>query len=166
MPELAKKKAPRASKPSAHPPFSEMIATAIKDLADKKGSSRIAIKRHILAKFKLEDTKANNTWLNLALRRGVTSGQLTPNKHHAGLFRILKTKKSAGEKSAEMTPKKSAVKKTPKKTPVKKAVKAKSPLKKAAKAVKKTPKKSPAKKVGRPKKIAAKKPAVKKAAKK
>ena len=165
MPELTKKKVPRASKPSAHPPFSEMIATAIKDLADKKGSSRIAIKRHILGKFKLEDTKANNTWLNLALRRGVTSGQLTPNKHHAGLFRILKTKKSAGE-SSEKTPKKSAVKKTPKKTPVKKAVKAKSPVKKTAKAVKKTPKKSPAKKVGRPKKIAAKKPAVKKAAKK
>ena len=38
-----------------------MIAKAIVGLAEKKGSSKVAIKKYILANFKVEDTEATNT---------------------------------------------------------------------------------------------------------
>ena len=167
MPESVKKKGTRAKRPAGHPPFSEMIRTAITDIADKKGSSRIAIKKYILDHFNVEDTKANNSRLNVSLRRGIAGGKLTTARHHAGHFKVPKPgKRAAGKSPKKKTPKKKSADKT---TP-KKAEKAKSPVKKAVKALKKTPKKSPAKKVGRPKgsvkKVLAKKPTVKKAAKK
>ena len=142
--KAAKPKAPK--KAASHPPFGEMIAKAIVALADKKGSSKVAIKKYILANFKVEDNKKSNTSLNLALKKGVAGGKLVTAKGHAGTFKAAKVEK----------PKK-AVKKSPKKAAVKKVVK-KSPKKVAAKkpaAAKKTPKKAAAK----PKKaVSAKKP--------
>ena len=38
-----------------HPPYNEMIADAIATLADRGGSSLIAIKKHIGAKYKLKE---------------------------------------------------------------------------------------------------------------
>lgn len=177
------KKAAKPRKPAAHPPYGEMIAKAIVGLADKKGSSKVAIKKYILANFKVEDTKTTNTQLNLALKRGVAGGKLITAKGHAGTFKAAKAekpkkvvkkspKKAAAKKpAAKKTPKKAAKKPAAKKSPAKKAAakkpaakKAKSPAKKAAKpkaakkpAAKKTPKKAV-------KKPAAKKPAAKKAA--
>ena len=183
------KKVAKPKKPAAHPPYGEMIAKAIVGLADKKGSSKVAIKKYILANFKVEDNKVTNTQLNLALKRGVAGGKLITAKGHAGTFKAAKAekpkkvvkkspKKAAAKKpAAKKTPKKAAKKPAAKKSPAKKAAKKpaakKSPAKKAAKpkaakkpAAKKTPKKAvkkPAAKKSPAKKPAAKKPAAKKA---
>ena len=174
------KKVAKPKKPAAHPAYAEMIAKAIVGIADKKGSSKAAIKKYILANFKVEDTKATNTQLNLALKRGVAGGKLVTAKGHAGTFKaakaekpkkkvVKKTPKKAVKKPAAKKPaaKKPAAKKSPKKVAKKPAAKKpaakKSPAKKAVKKVVKKPaaKKTPKKVVKKP---AAKKPAAKKAA--
>ena len=159
------KKAAKPRKPASHPPYGEMIAKAIVGLADKKGSSKVAIKKYILANFKVEDNKVTNTQLNLALKRGVAGGKLITAKGHAGTFKAAKAEKP--KKVVKKTPKKAvkkpAAKKTPKKAAKKPAAK-KSPAKKAAKKPAAKKAKSPAKKAAKPK--AAKKPAAKKTPKK
>ena len=159
------KKVAKPKKPAAHPPYGEMVAKAIVGLADKKGSSKVAIKKYILANFKVEDTKATNTQLNLALKRGVAGGKLVTAKGHAGTFKaakVEKPKKVAKKSPKKAAAKKPAAKKTPKKAAAKKPAAKKSPAKKAAK--KPAAKKSPAKKAAKPKAAAAKKPAAKKPA--
>lgn len=162
-PAPAKKatKVKKPAKPATHPKFSEMIAAAITALKDRKGSSCIAIKKYILANYKV-DEKAVNTFVKANLNRGVKSGALKQVKGTgaSGSFKLAekaapkkkaaakKTKKPAAKK-APAKPKKAA--KSPKKTATKKAA---DKPKKAAK----SPKKPVAKK--------AKKPAAKKAAKK
>jgi len=161
------KKASKPRKPASHPPFANMVSLAIEDLGAKRGSSRIAIKKHLLAVFGLEDNLANNKRINLALKRGVESGNLTTNRYHAGHFKNVKAegKAAKADKSSKATPKKVATMKTGK-VPMKKVAKAptktKTPTKKAAKNV---AKKTPTKKAAKPK-LAAKKPAVKKTPKK
>jgi histone H1/5 len=186
----AKPKVVKPKKPAAHPAFGEMIAKAIVGLADKKGSSKVAIKKYILANFKVEDNKKTNTNLNLALKKSVSGGKLSTAKGHSGTFKATKVekpkkvktspkkaaKKPAAKKSPKKVAKKSAVKKSVKKVApeptkavtAKKAVSAKKAVKpKAAKL-----KKSPTKKAAKPKAVkktpakkpVAKKPAVKKAA--
>ena len=160
------KKVAKPRKPAAHPTYGEMIAKALMAIADKKGSSKPVIKKYILANFKVEDSKATNTHLNLALKRGVAGGKLVTAKGHAGTFKaakVEKPKKVAVKKSPKkVAAKKPAAKKTPKKA-VKKPAAKKTPAKKAA-AKKPAAKKSPAKKAA--KKPAAKKPAAKKTPKK
>merc|ERR1712087_366185 len=136
----AKKLIKKPKKRPSHPPFNDMIAESIEALAEKRGSSKIAIKKQILAEYRIEDTKANNTQINLALRRCVASGKLFRNRYHAGLFKNVKPGK--GEKSAKDTPKKAKAKSG--KTPTKKAkTLTKTPVKKVAK-------KTPIKKVVKP----------------
>ena len=103
--KAAKPRAPR--KAASHPPFNEMIAAAIVALADRKGSSKIAIQKYILAHYNVEDNKMSNTNLNRALKRGVTAGKLVTAKGHAGSFKAAKAEK----------PKKAAAAKTPVKKP-------------------------------------------------
>ena len=76
-PAPAKKatKVKKPAKPATHPKFSEMIAAAITALKDRKGSSCIAIKKYILANYKV-DEKAVNTFVKANLNRGVKSGAL------------------------------------------------------------------------------------------
>ena len=151
-------KAAKPEKTVSHPPFIDMVAEAIKSLSDKRGSSKIAIKKHMLAQYKLEDTKANNTRINLALKRGVTGGKLVTNRFYAGHFKNIKADKAAKKEPLKKTP----VKKVAAKTPTKKLVKkAKSPTKKS---VMKSARKTLTKKAAKPKLIA-KKPAVKKTTK-
>jgi histone H1/5 len=133
---------------SAHPTFGEMIAKAIVGLAGKKGSSKVAIKKYILANFSVVDNKMTNSSLNLALKKGVVGGKLVTAKGHSGTFKAAKPTK-AEMKSKAISPKKAvkkaviepAIKKTPKKA-VGKPVKAASAKKVAVK-----PKKIPVKKV-------------------
>ena len=164
-PVAAKKAAAKpkvAKKPAAHPPYGEMITKAIVALADKKGSSKIAIKKYILANFKIEDNKATNTQLNLALKRGVAGGKIVTAKGHVGHFKAVeaeKPKKAAVKKSPKkVVAKKPAAKKTPKKAAAKKPAAKKSPAKKAAASPAKkaavkpaAAKKAPAKKAVKPK---------------
>ena len=144
-------KAKKVAKPAAHPPYASMIAAAIKGLADKKGSSRQAILKYVVANNKVDAAKAG-VRVKLALRKMVAAKKIVPaaaaGKKGAGAFKL-----PAKEPKA-------------KKPKAKKAKKPKAAKKPAAKKVKKpkAAKKPAAKKAAKPK--AAKKPAAKKPAKK
>ncbi|KAF2351595.1 Linker histone H1/H5 domain H15 [Trinorchestia longiramus] len=157
------KKAAKAKKPAAakkvatHPKYTEMITAAITSLKDRKGSSGQAIRKYILATYKI-DEKAVGPHLRLALKRGVTSGAFKQVKGTgaSGSFKlpekVAKPKKAPVEKKAKSpkkvkkTVKPAAAKKTPKKS-VKKAAKSPATKKPKAKKVKK-----PAAKKATPKK--------------
>jgi len=147
--KAAPKKA--AVKP-AHPPFAVMIATAIKALKERAGSSRQAILKYVLANNKIANADKAKVSAKLAIRKMLAAKKLIPVK---GSFKLAKE---------EPKPKKKVVKKAKKvvkkkKPSVKKAVK-KTVTKKAKKpAAKKPAAKKPTKKV-------AKKPVAKKVAKK
>merc|ERR1711920_194226 len=126
-------KVKKAAKPAAHPPYANMIVAAIKALKDKKGSSRQAILKYVVANNKVADADKAAVRVKLALRKLVAA------KKGAGSFKL---------------PAKEPAAKKPKAKKAKKPKAAKKPAaKKAAK-----PK---AKKAAKPK--AAKKPAAKKA---
>merc|ERR1711920_793934 len=132
-PKVAKApKVKKAAKPAAHPPYANMIVAAIKALKDKKGSSRQAILKYVVANNKVADADKAAVRVKLALRKLVAA------KKGAGSFKL---------------PAKEPAAKKPKAKKAKKPKAAKKPAaKKAAK-----PK---AKKAAKPK--AAKKPAAKK----
>jgi len=123
-----------------------MIVTAIAKLADKKGSSRKAILKYIIANNKISDEKKAGRLVNTAIKKLIAAKKLTALKGIHGKFKLPK---------AEPKPKKKVVKKP------KKVVKKKKPAAKKPKSPKKAAKKPAAKKPKSPKK-AAKKPAVKK----
>merc|ERR1719343_198346 len=133
-----------------------MIAAAITALKDKKGSSRQAIVKYIMANNNLggADAKAVNTRTKVALKNGLKAGVLKNAKGTGvtGSFKLVKVEKP--KKAKKPKAKKQAAKKTAAKKP------AKSPKKAAAK---KPAKKSPAKKAAKPaKKATAKKAKAKK----
>ena len=139
----------KAKKPSSHPTYSVMIATAIKSLKERSGSSRQAILKYIVSHYKVDPVKAG-TQLRLALKRSVASGALKQVKGAgaSGSFKLPSTEAKPKKKSV----KKRSVSKKPKKV-VKKVKKAKSPkkpaVKKSPKKVKKAVKKPVAKKTKR-----------------
>merc|ERR1719419_1451180 len=146
MTAAAAPKAKKAAKPkvaAAHPKYSVMIATAIKTLKDRTGSSRAAILKYICANYKVDAAKAA-VQIRLALKRGVAKGALKMARASgkgAGSYKLAKVEK----------PKK--VKKV-KKPVAKKAKKAKKPAaKKAKKPAAKKAKKPAAKKAAPKKKL-------------
>ena len=159
---------------SDRPPTMQLVIKAIEAEKDPKGTSVMAIKKHILANHKVKSAQFLNHMLRRAFEAGLAAGSLTRPKGQAeshllaGRYRINKEKKAKAaakpkpKKAAKSPAKKATAKpkkaKTPKKKPAAAAKKAKSPKK-----VKKAPKKPAAKKA--PKKTAAKK-TPKKAAKK
>merc|ERR1719315_537497 len=136
--------APKAKKaPAAHPPYASMITAAIKALGDKKGSSRQAILKYVVANNRVDAAKAA-VRVRLALKKMIAAKKVI-------------AAAAAGKKGAGSF-------KLPAKAPkVKKAKKAKKAKKPAAKKPKKAAKKPKAKKAAKPK---AKKPAAKKPTKK
>merc|ERR1712183_881726 len=151
---MAEEKAPKvtkAAKPAAHPPYANMIVAAIKALKDKKGSSRQAILKYVVANNKVADADKAAVRVKLALRKLVAAKKVVPaaaaGKKGAGSFKL---------------PAKEPAAKKPKAKKAKKPKAAKKPAaKKAAK-----PKAKKAAKPKAAKKPAAKKPAAKKPAKK
>jgi len=146
-------KAKKVAKPAEHPTYAAMITTAVGKLAEKKGSSRKAVLKYIVANNKIADEAKAARRVNTALRKLVAAKKVENLKGTSGKFRLPK---------AEPKPKK--VIKKPKKPAAKKPKAAKKPAAKKAKSPKKAAKKPAAKKPKTPKK-AAKKPA-KKVAKK
>ena len=151
MPETTKK--PKAKKPADHPTFAVMIAAAIAELKERKGSSRQAIEKYIAANYKVGPKYTGP--MKQALKKGVEKGTLVQTKGvgASGSFKIAKPepeKKPAVKKpAAKKTTTKKTTKKAPaKKTPAKKAATKKPAAKKAA------TKKAPAKKAASPKKKA------------
>jgi len=186
-----KAKKPKTAKPDPlHPKYSEMIATTIKNLKDRRGTSRQALVKTIMQNYKVsQDAARVRVHLNLALTRGVTAGTLKMaratgkgSKNYKLGDKALKVKKPvkkvkvvAKKPVKNVVKKVTKVKKTTKKTTKPKTTTAatkKKTIKKVAKkptakkpAVKKTVKsavKKPVAKKTAEKKTAGKKPAVKK----
>lgn len=155
------KKAKPAKKPAEHPKYIDMIKAAIVALKDRNGSSRQAIIKYIQGNYKVGDSC--NTHVRLALKKGVTSGDLIQAKGTGASGRFKVPKKADPPKKKPATKKPAAKKPAAKKPAAKKST----PKKKTA-AKKSTPKKTkkPAAKKTSAKKPAAKKPAKKPAAKK
>merc|ERR1712002_998584 len=147
-------KVKKAKAPAAHPPYASMITAAIKALGDKRGSSRQAILKYVVANNKVDAANAA-VRVRLALKKMIAAKKVVAaaaaGKKGAGSFKL--PAKAPKVKKA----------KTPKKPKAKKPKKAKKAKKPAAKKPKKAAKKPKAKKAAKPK---AKKPAAKKAAKK
>merc|ERR1712183_765497 len=160
---MAEEKAPKvtkAAKPAAHPPYANMIVAAIKALKDKKGSSRQAILKYVVANNKVADADKAAVRVKLALRKLVAAKKVVPaaaaGKKGAGSFKLPAKEPAAKKPKAKKAKKPKAAKKPA----AKKAAKPK-----AKKAAKPKAAKKPAAKKPTAKK-AAKKPAAKKAAKK
>merc|ERR1711970_688659 len=149
-----KAKKPKTAKPDAlHPKYSEMIVTTIKNLKDRRGTSRQALIKTIMQNYKVSQVAARvRVHLNLALTRGVTAGTLK-----------MARATGKGSKNYKLGDKALKVKKPVKK--VKKVV-AKKPVKKVVKKVTKV--KKTTKKTTKPKTTTAatKKKTIKKVAKK
>lgn len=153
----------------SHPPFKDMIVSAISKLGDKKGSSRQAIKKHVLSSNKVSE-QSTKTNLNKMLTKMLASGQLVHPKSSTGRYKLAAPKAPAQQAAKKKTvvakkkkpaAKKAAVgKESTKKTVAKKPKAKKTPVKKAAAKKSATVKKSAAKKP------AAKRPASKKSPKK
>jgi histone H1/5 len=187
----AKAKKPRAPKGTAkkvvptHPPTAQMVNAAIKNLKERGGSSLQAIKKYIVATYKIDAEKLA-PFIRKYLKKAVTDGKLvqTKGKGAAGSFKLAQAVAAPKEKKAASAKKVKSPKKT--KSPKKVKVAAKKPKtpKKTVKAIteKKVVAKPAAKKPKSPKKavkpkavakpkatkakkaVAAKKPAAKKTA--
>merc|ERR1712037_218013 len=160
---MAEEKAPKvkkAAKPAAHPPYANMIVAAIKALKDKKGSSRQAILKYVVANNKVADADKAAVRVKLALRKLVAAKKVVPaaaaGKKGAGSFKLPAKEPAAKKPKAKKAKKPKAAKKPA----AKKAAKPKAKKAAKPKAAKKPAAKKPAAKK------AAKKPAAKKAAKK
>ncbi|XP_078048203.1 uncharacterized protein LOC144475799 [Augochlora pura] len=154
-PKSKSAKAPQkaANKVSSHPPTSEMVNAAIKELKDRKGSSFQAIKKYISTTYSVDGEKIT-PFIKRYLKSAVTSGIVvqTKGKGASGSFKlpIAKAAESKGKvqkavKAAEPKKVKKSVEKKKTATSVRKAVATKSPVKKAETAKKPAAKKSPAK---------------------
>ena len=144
------KKPGKAKKSADHPPYSTMVVDAIRGLADRKGSSRQAILKHVLANNKVDTAKAA-VLVRKSLTRLVASNQIvaaaTAGRKGAGSFRLspelkkAKAKKVAARISKKVPRKAGAAKKAKKmgkKAAKKPGVKKAAAKKPAKKAVKKT----------------------------
>ncbi|XP_068761809.1 histone H1-delta-like [Montipora capricornis] len=105
----------KAKPVTSHPKYIDMVVSAVKALAEKNGSSRQAINKHIVKEYKLTDNKHHSAMLKQALQRGSgPNGPLVHNKGKgaAGSFKI----KPAPAKPVKPVNKKAPMKKrTPKK---------------------------------------------------
>lgn len=156
----AASKKPR-TKPS-HPPTSDMVNAAIKNLKERGGSSLQAIKKYISANYKVDAEKLA-PFIRKYLKSAVASGTLTQpkGKGASGSFK-LSVKGESGKAPAKKTAKKATKPKGEKKP---KAAGAAAPKKAKKPAAAKKPKSpSKAKKVSKPPTKKPKSPKPKKAA--
>ena len=168
MAETAAPKVKKAAVPPVHPPYATMIAGAIKGLGDKKGSSRQAILKFLVANNKVDAAKAA-VCVRRALKKMIESKTVvsaaTAGKKGAGSFKLAavekKVKAPKEKKAKKPIKKKPAAKKPAAKKPAAKKPAAKKPAAKKP-AAKKPVAKKPAAKKPAAKKPAAKKPAAKK----
>ncbi|XP_061191223.1 histone 24-like [Saccostrea echinata] len=133
-----KKAAAKPKKQTEHPKYLDMVLDAIKNLKERKGSSRQAILKYVMSKYKVgNDATKVNSRVKAALRKGVTSKALKQSKGVGAQGRF-----SVGEKKAVVKKPKAAKSKTAKKPAAKKPKAAKKTAGEKAKKVKKSPKKA------------------------
>ncbi|CEP64083.1 histone H1 LALA0_S10e01882g [Lachancea lanzarotensis] len=70
------------------PTYKEMIIEGIASLGDRNGSSRQALKKHISGKYTLGEGFENH--FNLAVRRGIESGEFSQPKGPSGPLKVVK----------------------------------------------------------------------------
>lgn len=164
----AKPKSTKPKAPPSHPKYTEMIASAIKSLNQKGGSSKAAIMKYITANYKVGDNSPRiNGNIKYALRQGVLKHTFAQTKGvgASGSFKLRKAEKSKVEKKQKKVKKPAKVGKKPA-TKKPKTVKSKKSSTKSVKPAKSRvtkPKKAIAKKAT---KKPIKKPTTKKASKK
>lgn len=141
-----------AKTPAEHPKYEEMIATAIRTLKDRNGSSRQAIEKYIKANFKVGDTASQH--IKTALKKGSSNGTFVHTKGvgASGSFKLSKEQKKPAPKKPAAPSKKPVAK--PKKPAATKTASAK----KETSTKKKSSTKSPSSKKNTSKKPAVKKP--------
>merc|ERR1712198_217070 len=90
------KKVPKAKKPAAkpeHPPYAAMISAAIAALKERRGSSRQAILKHVLANNKVGDEKKATVRVKLAIRKMLAAKKIIQVKGSFKLAKVEKPKK-------------------------------------------------------------------------
>merc|ERR1739846_291927 len=82
-------KVKKAKAPAAHPPYASMITAAIKALGDKKGSSRQAILKYVVANNKVDAAKAA-VRVRIALKKMIAAKKVAAaaGKKGAGSFKL------------------------------------------------------------------------------
>ena len=127
-----------------------MVARAILDMKERKGSSRLAITRHVASSFKLSNPDAIQRSVNAALKMtaaGILVAGALGGRKGAGCFKLAPEEKArrlkAGKKPAKSVKK---VVEAPKKVAKKKPATKSKVAKKTAKAPKKKPSSKPEKK--------------------
>ncbi|KAI7884324.1 winged helix DNA-binding domain-containing protein [Lichtheimia hyalospora FSU 10163] len=131
-----------SKKTPEHPPYEAMIKAAILSLKERKGSSRPAIKKYILANYKVSSGAHFDTQIAAAIKRGAAKNIFALPRGLSGTVKLVKPekksttekkdketkgdKKSSTESKATSTKKKaSTTKKAPKSAAAKKAALAK-----------------------------------------
>jgi hypothetical protein len=142
---MADTTAAKTKKSSAHPKYSEMETQAINILKERRGSSRQAILKYVMANFNVgKDAKLVNDHLDLALGAGVKNKSLRQSKGTgaSGSFNIGDREVKAAKKpaKAKKAAKPKAVK--PKKSVAKKAAGEKNAQKPSTKKAAAKPKKA------------------------
>merc|ERR1712013_339349 len=115
---------PMKAAPS-RPPYLQLVKDAITEIGNPKGSSRVAITKHVLEKYPDLDSDRSKIYLRNAFRVGLKNEVLVLARKEgkgAGSYKIAKTA-ADGEK---------VKKKAPKKVPAKSADAGKESIKKAA----------------------------------
>ena len=134
------KKVAKAKVPASHPPYATMIVDAVKGLGNRRGSSRQAILKYIVANHSVDAAKASvhvRTTLSKLIAKKVVLPAAAAGKRGAGSFKLAASpkkesvKKPKTQKVSKQKPKKSAKKATKNKS-TKKGLK-KSVIKKVAK---------------------------------
>ena len=89
------------NKVPTHPKYSDMVVSAITTLKERKGSSRQAILKHIIATYEL-DEKVAAVHLKVAFRRDVEKGTLKQVKGvgASGSFKVVKAEPKKPKKAA------------------------------------------------------------------
>ncbi|XP_014662667.1 PREDICTED: sperm-specific H1/protamine-like protein type 2 [Priapulus caudatus] len=174
------------AKKATHPTTLDMVVAAIRQLKNPRGSSAQAIRRYILATYKVDANRVGGM-LRRAFKAGLEKGAIARPKGSTaigaiGRFRAAKpvpkpkAKKAAPKKAKKPRAKKAATQKKAKKPRAKKAAKSPKKVKKTTKKASPKKAKKPVKKATKPKakkpvtkkskSAAAKKPKAKKTAKK
>nr|XP_034173418.1 histone H1-like [Osmia lignaria] len=135
-----------------HPPTSEMVKAAIRELKDRKGSSLQAIKKYIASTYKVDGEKFA-PYIKKYLKTAVTSGAViqTKGKGASGSFKLSVSKGSESKTTVEKHVKAAEQKKKVKKSVEKKTT----PIRKQPVAVVASKKANPVKKTETAKKSAA-----------
>lgn len=86
-----------ASSSSAAPTYKEMIIKSILSINNGKGSSRLAVKKHMKGEYakKLNSAKNFDHLFNATIKKAVESGDLAQPKGPSGIIKVLKKGKAA-----------------------------------------------------------------------